>query len=287
MSVLVGDVAGHLGAATAEALLRHGRRVVGLVEPAPGADPALRRARLGHLSLLQGFGFAADELAATGLPSDLAGVVQLIDTAPAPAPAALAARLARQLDLLELCARLRPLPHLVQVVIRPSHGQRVAEEYLARAHARLHGLPVTSLWLAEVYGPAGEPTQLCQRLAEAIHAGRPVLIPDQAPALRPLWLEDAVAAILAALARPPAAAPPFRRLELAGAEAIAPDELALRLATALGQAPPAGVRAIEAVLPDGDGDGPGFGAWSELGWQPEVGLAEGLARFAAWFRAHL
>ena len=127
MSILVGDVAGHLGAATAEALLRHGQRVVGLVEPAPGADPALRRARLGHLSLLQGFGFAAEELAATGLPSDLAGVVQLIDTAPAPTPAVLAARLARQLDLLELCARLRPLPHLVQVVIRPSHGQRVAE----------------------------------------------------------------------------------------------------------------------------------------------------------------
>ena len=87
-----------------------------------GADPLIVRPAIteyvGNLmSHLNGDSLEAVILGCTHYPfvahhiqAALGPGVQLIDTAPAPTPAVLAARLARQLDLLELCARLRPLP---------------------------------------------------------------------------------------------------------------------------------------------------------------------------------
>jgi UDP-glucuronate 4-epimerase len=49
-----------------------------------------------------------------------------------------------------------------------------ADELLALAYARLHGLPLTGLRLATVYGPWDRPDAEIVVLADAIAAGRPV-----------------------------------------------------------------------------------------------------------------
>ena len=286
MSILVGDVGSHLGAATAEALVRRGQAVVGFAEPKTAGDPGLRRVRLGHLALLQGFGFMAGGLEAAAPPPDLAAVVQLVDAASPRTLATTASWLECQLALLDLCIARRPLPHLVQAVIRAEPGRPVPEETLAQAFARLHGLPVTSLRLAEVYGPAGDPGQLCQRFAAALVAGRPVLVPPAARVIRPLWIEDAVAAILAALDHPPTERPPFRRRRLAGPEPVSLRRLADLVAAALGVEAPTCLDADGSQAPPGEDEPAGHGPDALPGWQPMVGLDEGLARFAAWCRSH-
>lgn len=296
MRVFLLGVAGPLGLHAAEALLRRGDEVVGVDRPRPAGDPALAEARLRRLVTQDRFalvrGDAADRAFLEGLAREHGhGASAVLDLAGRPrgrTPAAAAARLDQQLSLLDFCRGLPGPVHLVQALPRraDAHPRLAdAEERLGRAWSRLHGAPCTAFRLAEVYGPWGPPEGRCWRLADALAAGRPAFLPAPGFPLRLLWIEDAVAGLLAALDRPPGGTLPYRRLELAPAEPTDSDRLLGLVAAALGRP---GERRDElasaAQAPD-----PAFdpaGAEDALGWRPATRLEEGVPRFVAWYREH-
>lgn len=292
MRALVIGVAGFLGFHAAGALLRRGASVLGLDRLDPGADPALVEARLQRLRPQVGFTLVSGDARDPAFLEELArregaelDVVLDLASRPCGASAtAVAARLTQQLAVLDVCRLSRRPTHLVQVLPCAVTGIDLAEERLGRAYARLHGQAQTALRLAEVYGPWGRPDGWCWRHADAIIAGRPVLLPEADGALRLLWIEDAVAGLLAALDRPPQSPTPYRRLDLAGAEPTAPDRLLGTLEHALGRRAqrrhegPA--RTVSRSASSFDLDA----THTALGWRPAVGIEEGVQRFVAWYQ---
>lgn len=281
MAVLVTGVAGAVGLHVAGALLRRGEAVMGVDLPA-GGDPALREARLAQLR-----GFASFSLAAASdgegryLAQIMAApqaIVHLAEIDPVPAR-----RITAQLDLLERCAAWRPaLGHLVQLLpagAEPDDRLAAAVPAVGRAFARLHGLPQTVIRLAETYGLWSEPRGTLMRFADAIAAGRPVYLAEDAPARPYLWLDDAAAGLLAAMDLPPDPDQPFRRLDLAGPEAVEPERVVTLLEQALGRTverrshsrAEGSARVFEPPVPP-------------LGWSPRTGIEEGVLRFAGWYR---
>jgi UDP-glucuronate 4-epimerase len=305
MSVLITGVAGFLGMHVAEALLARGEQVAGIDEPGPGHDPALGEARLHRLTWDGRFTFAHGDVAdaafladwAKRQGDDITGVVHLADARePEPLRSAEAAgrRLGGHLALLDLCCeRLPGLRHLVHVLPCPGstpagNGLPLgkAEATLGRAYARLHGIPQTALRFAGLYGPWDRADSLCHVLADAILAGRPVTLPEAGGRVRLTWVEDAVAGILAALDRPPAAdgAGPHRLLDLPGPEPVELERLLGVLEEAMGRQVERRRGTAVVGLPEDDGVD-GEPARDLLGWAPRIGIEEGIGRFVAWHRA--
>jgi UDP-glucuronate 4-epimerase len=284
MGVLVTGVAGCLGLHVAEALLARGETVVGIDDLNPGYDPALKEARLRQLTVRDRFTFARGDVAdaaflarwAEGHGTDIAGVVHL--AGPGHAATTMPRRLEGHLALLDLCRQHLPaLRHLVYAL--PGAGGPAAEAILSRACARLHGMPQTGLRLAGLYGPWNRPDSLCQVLADAIAAGRPVTLPETGGEVRLAWAGDVAAAVVAALDHPPAGAEPHRLLDLRGPEPVAPGRLLALLEAAMGrqvERRPGAAVAEEAL--------DGVAATSLVGWAPAVGIEEGVRRFVAWHR---
>lgn len=280
MTVLVTGVAGGLGLHVALALLARGETVIGTERPSAVPDPALRTARLerlrahGSLSLVTAEAGEPLALLLERLPAaELRAVVHL------PAATGAMLRLDDLLSLQELCGRQPASCHLVQVLARDAGFYR-AGKVVAQADARAHRRPQTLLRLDEVYGPWSEPAGRCWRLLDALAAGRPVWLPDMPGRMRPLWIEDAAEAILAALDRPPVGATPLRALDLAGAAAVTPDQLLELIASIIG-----GPAARLGRASDPTGPEPDLAATAEaLDWRPTTTLAEGVGRFAAWHR---
>ena len=159
-----------------------------------------------------------------------------------------------------------------------------ANEALSHSYARLYGLKATGLRFFTVYGPMGRPDMATYLFAEAIRAGHPIRLFNHGRMGRDFtYIGDVVGGVLAALDRPDRDdAVPHRIYNLGG---DSPQELATMvdlLERALGQ------EAIRDFAPMQPGDvertWADIGrARAELGYAPEVVLAEGLERFAAWF----
>lgn len=184
----------------------------------------------------------------------------------------------------------------------PYCDTKVEAEQLCR-QAATQGLPVTVLRLPAVYGPGSRlRTHL---LGDLLLARRfPLLGGGEAP-FACTYIDDAVTAVLLALQRPEAAGQVYnvigQQTALATfvrgcADALrAPDPIRLpawpvRLAAAavaagsraLGQTPPLTRSSIDMLLIRCTYNGQRF---RQLGWRPEIPLAEGLRRAAAWYQA--
>ena len=299
--VLVTGAAGFLGMHVAGALLDRGETVYGIDDLGPCQDPALKRARVAELERRHpvAFRFARADLAWRATAGDLAGeigrevtgVVHLAARRGAGPPGRLLChRLAAQLAVLELCReRLPNLRHAVYArAEQPEPGAAGrADELLASAYARLHGLPLTGLRLATVYGPWDRPDAEIVVLADAIAAGRPVTLAGRERETRQLvFATDAASAVLTALDRPPRAGgegrePPHRTVWVGPDEPVGLGRLVAALGVALGREPVAGM--AEDVAAGGhEPAGASMVARSGFDWRPETSLEEGLRRFAAW-----
>jgi UDP-glucuronate 4-epimerase len=314
MSVLVTGVAGFIGMHVAEALLARGEAVVGIDTLDAAYDPALKAARLRRLVAHERFAFVRGDAGDPVCLADWAerrggeatGIVHLAVSSrsrwPLRRPLEDARRrLSGHLVLLELCRRLPLLRHLVYALPCPplletehrrSAGERHelrpdAEAILSRAFARLHRIPQTGLRLGGVYGPWSRPDTLCHVLADAIAAGRPVSLREGGRQLRLAFVGDVAARIVAALDRPPASegGMPHRLLDLTGQEPVEVEWLVTLLEDALGgevekrwQPAPAG----EA----GQGGDEAAAPAPPPGTPAGIGIEEGIARFAAWYRDH-
>ena len=312
MTILLTGVAGFLGMHVTEALLGRGETVVGIDDLNGAYDPSLKEARLRRLVGRTGLRVVRGDITdravmSTALDEDdslvtavvhLAGQTSSHRAFPDPATR-IRDRVERHVAILDLCRdRLNSTPHLVHVVperdalpeatgprgavsVRP--GIPEVEVTLGRAFARCHRIAQTALRLPPVYGPWGRPDAMCHRLADAVAAGRPVFLPD--PDLErpgPLYVDDAVTAILTAVDRPPTLeVEGLHRLVDVAPGARMPLE---RLLAAVEKASGRTARRLrvpsEAIEPAHEVEpGP-----SHLAPSPALDLEAGAERFVAWHR---
>lgn len=294
MRVLVTGAAGFLGSHLAERLVADGHDVSGLDDLSTG-----RLAQLAQLRRSKGFRFHRFDVTSEDLPALVAherpdAVFHLA----APLPSADALSSARvtvggTVNLLDACAAAG-VPRLVfastgQVYGNPAVlpvGERAAVRPLspyaaskvaAEAYLATYPIATVSLRLGNVYGPRQEPASVALLFARALRDGRRATIHGSGGSTRDyVYVEDAVDAFLRCLG----GKGDGRRLNIGTGEGTSLRRLHTLVADALGvpDAPEfAAARSGPSALALESG-----AARRTLGWEPVVGLQEGLARTLAW-----
>ncbi len=321
MHVLVTGAAGFIGMHTARALLAGGARVTGVDNLDPYYDVALKEARLAELERSDGFRFARMDLADADATARLfrdGGYTHVVHLAAQPGvryslvnPGAY---LRNNVDafghVLEGC-RHGGVGHLVYASSSSVYGashtlpfsedQRVdrpvslyaatkcANELMAYSYAHLFALPVTGLRFFTVYGPWGRPDMSPMLFTKAILAGAPIRVFNEGRMLRDFtYVDDIVEGVARTLARPPAprdGGPPSAVYNIGNSDAVALIDFIALLERLLGRP------AIRDYLPMQPGDMPAtYAAIDRLreavGFAPRTPLADGLARFVAWYRGY-
>jgi UDP-glucuronate 4-epimerase len=314
--VLVTGAAGFIGMQTAKALLVQGARVTGVDNFEPYYDVALKEARVARLRDLPGFAFERVDLAEAETTAKLfrdGGFSHVVHLAAQPGvryslthpDAYLRNNVVAFGHVLEGCRHSR-VTHLVYASSSSVYGasvelpftedQRVdrpvslyaatkcANEAMAHSYAHLFGLPVTGLRFFTVYGPWGRPDQAPILFTRAILAGKPIDVFNEGRMERDFtFVDDIVEGVVRTLALPPADAPPAAIYNIGNSEAVPLADFIGTLSRILGR------EAIVRHLPMQPGDMRSTYASIErlhalTGFAPRTPLAEGLARFAAWYR---
>jgi nucleoside-diphosphate-sugar epimerase len=166
--------------------------------------------------------------------------------------------------------------------VSPYGITKLAAEHLCRAHAEAHGLPVVVLRYFSVYGPRQRPDMGYHRFVRAMLCGEPVVVYGDGQQVRGnTYVADCVAATVAA-----ADAYPGEIYNVGGGESATVWDVLRRLEELAGR------KALVRQEPDRPGDQRSTFAdttrlRTHLGWQPETGLAEGLARQWQWQKGDL
>jgi len=318
MRVLVTGCAGFIGMHCALRLLARGDEVLGADNLSPYYDVALKQARLRRLEAQRGFGFERVDLA------DARACERLFEAAQPERVLHLAAQpgvrysfenpssyiqsnLVAFANVLEACKHHAPR-HLVYASSSSVYGSNAklpwsetdnvdhpislyaatkkANELMAHVYSHLHGLPATALRYFTVYGPWGRPDMSPMLFASAILEGKPIQVFNHGDMKRDFtYVDDAVEATLRVLDAPPAGAPPHRVLNVGNHRPVALLEYIALLERALGK------QAVKEMKPMQPGDVPATYADTRalqeaVGFAPATPLAEGLARFAAWFKSY-
>jgi UDP-glucuronate 4-epimerase len=316
VTVLLTGAAGFIGYHVAEALLGRGERVVGVDDLNPYYDVTLKEARLARLNAHPGFSFhrldIAEREAMFALAAAESGIDRIIHLAAQAGvrhslvdPFAYArSNLLGHLVVLEVARRLPGLRHLVYAssssvyganplpfreedrVDRPTSlyaASKRADELMSEAYRHLFALPQTGLRFFTVYGPWGRPDMAYYAFARAIARGEPITLYDGGRLKRDFtYIDDIVAGVLGLLDHPPGPAE-HRLVNLGNHRPESVADLIRLLEEGLGRRaviveaprPPADVEATFAEI----------GRAREIcGFAPRTTLAEGIARFLAWFR---
>lgn len=165
-------------------------------------------------------------------------------------------------------------------------ASKVACEAVMRSYRADWGVDAVALRVGAVYGPRRTTfSQIREFLADAL-AGRPTVYAHGIGHCRPwLYVDDAVAAVVAALDAPAGAIrQPNAAYNIAGDEWLPLDAVAEVVRKLL---PAADIRLGEGVDPADQTRGPLdiSAAERDLGWRPEVSLHDGVARYLDWMRA--
>ena len=161
-----------------------------------------------------------------------------------------------------------------------------ANELLAHTYSHLFGLRATGLRYFTVYGPWGRPDMSPMLFARAIMEGRPIQVFNHGDMQRDFtYVDDAVEATVRVLDKPPPGTPPYRVLNVGNHQPVRLLDYIALLERALGR------EAKKELKPMQPGDVPATYADTRalqeaVGFAPATPLAEGLARFAAWFRRY-
>lgn len=307
MKCLVTGAAGFIGSHLCEELLRRGHAVVGLDSFVPYYPRPLKEANLAGLRRQRDFAFHELDLRRDDLCGAVAGVEAVFHLA---AMAGLV-RSWTDFDLYQSCnltathrllEAVRPLSLTRFVLastssvygrhasgdealptrpISPYGVTKLASENLCRAHADEYGLPLVVLRYFSVYGPRQRPDMGYHRFIEAMAAGHPVTVNGDGMQVRGnTYVGDCAAATIAALG-----APRNETYNVGGGETASVWDVLGKLEKILG------VGAVVRREPARPGDQRVTGAdtaklASHLGWQPAVGLDEGLTRQVAWQQGH-
>lgn len=166
--------------------------------------------------------------------------------------------------------------------ISPYAATKKACELLAYTFHHLHGLPVTGLRFFTAYGPRNRPDLAIAKFTRLIDGGEPVpMFGDGTTRRDYTYVTDIVDGIVRAIDR-------CRTHHLYNLGHSDPVELR-RLIAAIGAA--LGKEPVIRRMPEQPGDvrqtcADISLAAAELGYSPRTPLAEGLARYVEWYRAH-
>ena len=175
-----------------------------------------------------------------------------------------------------------------------------ANELTAHSYSHLFGLPTTGLRFFTVYGPWGRPDMSPMLFARAIVDGRPIEVFNHGDMTRDFtYVDDIVEGTIRVLDRPATPDPAFDALRPDAATGAAPwrvfnigNHRSVNLLTYIETLERALGRTTEKILrPMQPGDVKDTYAdtarlQAAVGFAPATPLDEGLARFAAWFRAY-
>jgi len=175
-----------------------------------------------------------------------------------------------------------------------------SNELMAHSYSHLFGLPTTGLRYFTVYGPWGRPDMSPMLFANAIVAGRPIEVFNHGDMTRDFtYVEDIVEGTIRVLDQPATPDPSFDALSPDAATSAAPwriynigNHRSVNLLTYIETLERALGKSTEKILkPMQDGDVKDTYAdtarlRAAVGYAPSTPLAEGLERFAAWFRTY-
>jgi UDP-glucuronate 4-epimerase len=156
-------------------------------------------------------------------------------------------------------------------------------ELMSQAYASLYGFPQTGLRFFTVYGPWGRPDMAYFGFTQKILRGDAIEVYGEGRMARDFtYIDDIVDGIVGALDHPPARGQ-NRVLNIGDSHPVGLMEMIKTLETALGR------EAHKIMRPMQPGDVTAtYADVSKLaaltGYKPRVMLAEGLGRFAAWYR---
>jgi len=168
----------------------------------------------------------------------------------------------------------------VDAPISPYAATKRAGELLCHTYHHLYGMPVTCLRFFTVYGPRQRPDLAIHTFVRLIEAGQPAPVYGDGTTSRDYtYVEDIVRGVIRAIDR----CAGYHIYNLGGSHPIPLRDLIGMIEGATGR------RATIERLPPQPGDvertyADMSLASRELGFQPSVDLANGLARFVEWFR---
>jgi UDP-glucuronate 4-epimerase len=321
MKVLVTGVAGFIGMHCAGRLLARGDTVVGIDSLTSYYPVALKKARLEELARQENakaFAFRQLDLADAGVAHELmaetrpdavlhlaaqAGVRHSLENP----EAYVQSNLVGFANLLEACRR-HPPRHLLYASSSSVYGSnptlpwsetdnvdhpvslyaatKKSNELMAHVYSHLFALPTTGLRYFTVYGPWGRPDMSPILFASAIMEGKPIQVFNQGDMQRDFtYVDDVAEGSLRVLDRPPAGNPPCRVFNIGNHQPVALLDYISALELALGR------KAVLEMRPMQPGDVPATYADTRalaeaVGFAPSTPLAQGLARFAEWFKRY-
>lgn len=312
-AVLVTGAAGFIGSHTVDRLLARGERVIGLDNFDAFYDPALKRRNLAGAqgnpafrlvvgdirdpALLQGL-LAGERVRAVIHLAARAGVRPSVEQ-----PELYADVNVRGTTVLLEAARRAGVPKVVYASsssvyggntklpfsemdpvdhpVSPYAATKKATELIAHTYHHLYGLEAIGLRFFTVYGPRQRPEMAIHAFTRLISQGAPVPLFGDGSARRDYtYIDDVLQGVLSALDRGRGC----RIYNLGESATTRLDELLALLGRALGLEP-----AIDRRPPQ-PGDVPATyadisRARAELGYHPQVPVAEGIRRFVEWFRS--
>lgn len=311
---LVTGAAGFIGARTAEMLIEQGHTVVGVDNMNDAYDVRIKEYRLRKLQALNGFAFVRDDIS----DREILNRQSPITHRPFDAVINLAARAGVRysvsdpwvflnsnvlgtLNMLELCRQTGckkfllastssiyganppyPTPETASSSepLQPYAASKKGAEVLAHSYHYLHGIDVSVVRYFTVYGPAGRPDLAMFRFVQWISEGRPVLVNGDGKQSRGFTYVDDIARGTIAALKPLG----YEIINLGGHETITINDLIELTEEVVGK--PAQVQYGPPNLADM------FQNWADvskahqlLGWQPQVGLREGMGKLVEWYRA--
>ncbi len=318
--ILVTGAAGFIGHAVAHRLLARGEQVIGVDIVNNYYDPSLKEARLATFDGLSGFSFErldiadAAKMAALVRDNDIVRVIHLAAQAGVryslENPFAYErSNLAGHLSVLEACRHAKGFGHLVYASSSSVYGDKPrggsgfkeddsadspvslyaatkrACELMSQAYASLYGFPQTGLRFFTVYGPWGRPDMAYFSFTQKILKGEAIEVYGNGEMARDFtYIDDIVDGIVGALDNRPERGV-HRLLNIGDSHPVGLMDMIKTLEKALGR------RATKIMRPMQPGDVTAtFADVSKLhaltDYEPKVMLAEGLEKFAAWYKEY-
>jgi nucleoside-diphosphate-sugar epimerase len=310
---LVTGAAGFIGARVSQFLLEAGHPVVGVDNLNDAYDVRVKEYRLNKLRAYPGLTFEPVDISDRPAVEALAGRL-----GPVAAVINLAARagvrssvedpwsyyetnLTGTLNLLELCRRAgipkfilastssvygdsaqQPTPEDANSSrpLQPYAASKKAAEVLCHSYHYLHGLDVTVFRYFTVYGPAGRPDMVMFRFTQWIAEGKPVRLNGDGEQSRGFTYVDDIARGTILGLKPVG----YEIVNLGGHQVIKINPLIRMLEERLGR--PARLEYLPLHKADM------LANWANvekagalLGWEPQVGLEEGVSRLVDWYLA--
>lgn len=308
---LVTGAAGFIGARTSQILIEQGHTVVGVDNMNDAYDVRIKEFRLKNLQTLTGFDFVRADISERSVLDLLAGrrfdaVINLAARAGVRYSVSdpwvfLNSNILGTLNMLELCRQTDckkfllastssiyganppyPTPETASSSepLQPYAASKKGAEVLAHSYHYLHNIDVSIVRYFTVFGPAGRPDLAIFRFVQRITEGQPIRVNGDGEQSRGFtYIDDIARGSIAAL-KPLG----YEIMNLGGHEVITINNLIKLTEEIVGK---------KAIVQYGPPDLADMRSnWADvskartmLGWEPQVGLREGITHLFEWYRA--